>query len=502
MKAKFKPLIILIAVFICSLVAGVIAGCSIGEETPKDFADKQGLTCPVTYYTNGGNFKLGNDKVSASYRTIYFKPDTPILNITDVGSTTSTPKLSIGRDGYLFLGWRYCLLENGKPILSADEAGNERLPYLDNGQDSGTADIQQGGVQISESRKVFYAQTDPESNEVFQDGKVIIGSGEHLFLVAQWEKDVEIKYLLDIAEGETMKVKVGDTEQEWKDGDVISTTMFGRFNELELDPAKEPKYNVNIDNDVTVRVTSHSYISLYKQKGGVEPILKGVNDRYSKPTDKQDIIIYARYFEGTDWTSVRDADDVNNMLGHRGTPVKYFIVTDINCSGKSIIPKGNREFRDSIDGNNCTISNIKVTERNPGAGEEISLFGKLASGVEIKNLTVENIEYEKISISKGPAPLHIIFASKEGDVKLENFKVSGEIKAVVVRNIASKETAISNLEQEGEIYKSNLDSWLGGTSYKSNTEFTAQCGGEGLKLYLTIDDEIIVGDDIDKIQEV
>lgn len=486
-----------------SLVGGVIAGCSIGEQTPDEFAEERQLTCPVTYYTNGGKFKLGSDDVDGSYYTLNFKAETPILNITDQGSTTSTPKLAIGRSGYVFLGWRYCLLdENGKPVLSSDEAGNNKLNYLENG--NGSADMKDNGVQLREPQKVFWAHPDPDKPaKVFgeeNDIKVTIHQGEHLYLVAEWEKDVEIKYVLDIGEGKTMKVNIGETEEIWNDGDIIATKSFATFQELVLDPSKEPEYNVDIPDGKQVNVTTHSYISLYRQKNGVDPIIEGENDTYKKPKDKQDFTIYARYFEGTDWSGVRNVSEFKSILTHTGSPIRYFIVNDIDCGGKdnkgsdiTVSPKGNNTFRDSIYGygEGCTVSNIKVPLRQPPQNQEISLFGELAQNAVIKNLTIENIEYTEIQI-RNSNPLHVIF-SDIGGAKPENFKVEGTVTVRVTRANKNDKVAISNVqEQEGVTEQGKptfvaTDSWLGGKSFGSNQEFIGEYGGEGLDVKLYID---------------
>lgn len=514
MKAKFKPLIILIAVFMFSLVAGIVAGCSIGEETAKEFADKRGLTCPVTYYVgDGGNFKLGRDNIDTPYRTLYYAPESPILNI-GVVPTTSQPIFSIGRRGYLFKGWRYCLLDdNGNPVLK-DASGNV-LKYLDNGTADMTEVKDGEEVQMLETKKRFFAQPDPDRpEEVFENGNVIIHEGQHLFLVAEWIKDAEIQYILDgIGEGKTMKVNVTTGDEtvvhEWEDGDIISSELFERSDTKNVKPDSEPEYNFDPDTQTefaagtTIEITSHTYISLYMQKGGVDPII-GSKSFTKTPYDPDDpekdrsIKVYVMFFEnkedGSVWHPVRDTDDVKNIFNYTGTAIRtHYLVNDIDCQNTTITPKArgtaaNDVFKDSIDGNGHTISNIKVARTTPQSGRNISLFGKIASGVEIKDLTIENIEYVGIVIMQGRAvPIHVVAYSIDDDATLTNFKIGGTVKVTVTRQNKSDKAAISNLTEQGDGSFVATNSWFGSEDFATNAEFTAQYGGENLSLEIIID---------------
>lgn len=496
MKAKFKPLIILIAVFICSLIAGVAAGCAIGEETAQDFADKRGLTCPVTYYINGGNFTLGQDVEDYSYKTIYYAPNTPILNI-GVVETTSTPVIWLRRTGYLFLGWRYCLLdEDGNPVLT-DMDGNS-IKYLSNGTADMTETKSGREVQLPESRKKFLATPDPDQpGYAFDNGNVVVKENQHLFLVADWIKDVEIQYILDIGENNKMTIDLtkGETteEVELNNGDVIETVSFGKSDSKTIDPSNAITYNAL---DGTVKVKSHSYISLYLEPNGVKPIIKGNENAtfekpeadLSKPEEDRNIKIYARFFEGTNWQGVRTVNEFAGMLRETGSN-KYFIVNDIDCAGTNISPKGGATFRHSIEGNGCTISNIKVGQQTPSNGGNVSLFGRLDAGAKIEDLTIENIEYERINIIGGrTVPLHVLFASVDTTATLTNFKVDGTVKVTVNRADKTDKQAVENI-QEGDTpgQFTIVSSWLGSEDF-SQTGFIEQYGGDNLTLELKIDE--------------
>ena len=101
MKTKIKLLIILIAIFAVTMIAGLLAGC-IGEINAFEQAQQMGYTCAVTYYTNGGAFSEKNTADLKSYKTVYYKPGTPIFNIIDDATSQG---LIISRENFIFTGW-------------------------------------------------------------------------------------------------------------------------------------------------------------------------------------------------------------------------------------------------------------------------------------------------------------------------------------------------------------------------------------------------------------
>ena len=186
-RTKIKTLIILIAIFSVSLIAG-LTGC-IGEKDAKQRAEELGMTASVTYYTNGGNFVAGSNSVDQKwYRTDYYFPDTPIFNI-GVDETVGQ-SLTIRRDGYVFAGWEYAKLDNdGLPILyELDSKGvrtGKQLDVLENGTAS---IIGSTGRELLEQEKRFEAET--SGKKVFENGHPKVGDGEHIYLAATWSQDI------------------------------------------------------------------------------------------------------------------------------------------------------------------------------------------------------------------------------------------------------------------------------------------------------------------------
>lgn len=464
MKTKFKPLIILIAVFIVSLVSGVVAGCSIGEKTVKELADQRGLTCPVTYYANGGNFMLGGDPIMQVYNTIYFRPGSPIYNIG--ASEAGTKGLGISREGFVFNGWYFCKLdEQGNPILK-DEQGNV-LAYLDNG----TADMAVNGVQRLEAEKRFNAVPDESRPKAFTEGNIIINEGERLFLIADWIKDVELEYRL--VTDTPMTVEVEGKQEQWDNDHVLVSDPFG----IDLSKTLKPE-------NAPVKSSTHSYINLYWDKDCKNPVVLG--DSIPKPTDGKNAVIYAKYLSDS-WTPVRTALDVSSLFASKTENVNYFITNDINCSNIKFSPKAG--FNSVIEGNGYKLSNFTMNQQQPNNGQTLSVLGNVGKDAKIKNLTIENVNIE-VSIRRGySVSIFALLSGMEEGAVFEEFHVTG-FTVKISRSDKEDKTAISNIQQlDGETFKT--DNWLYGAS-GTDAEFIAAHGEIVQNATLIIDNITVI----------
>lgn len=465
MKTKIKLLIILITVFATSLIAG-LAGCAIGEQTSKEQAEEMGFTCAVTYYANGGTFREGRDDDAKVYKTIQFKPDSPIFNIGGTEGQT----LTIVRTNYVFAGWEFCQLdEDGNPVL-IDAAGN-RLPYLDNG----SADIQtEVGMQMSEQQKRFTAI--PNGTKVFQNGKYVITEGERLFLVATWEQDVMVDYKLVTDTPITVK-GADEADVTYNTGDVIYSQGFGTGATLTLRP-----YGSNSFNPGLTFVSEHSYINLYWDEECTRPVVD--KEKVDKPDDNENVVIYAMYRSGN-WTPVRDANDYSDAL-IKGTG-NYFVVFDIDAKGASFNMR-TTTFDGVIDGNNKTISNITIggsmayEAQRLENGKSYALFGSLGANAKISNLTISNISVN-VSVATGSVSVYLIASSLTEGATFENFVVDG------VKLTISNNALILNMQNDDGSF--NTDKWLYGVG--SDSEFVAEHGEIVKNATLIINDNIIYG---------
>lgn len=468
MKTKIKLLIILITVFAVSLIAGLVSGCRIGEINGKEQADQMGFTCPVTYYANGGTFREGRDDDDKVYKTIQFKPGTPIFNI----GGTEGQSLTIVRKDYVFAGWEFCKLdEDGHPVLK-DADGNV-LPYLDNG----TADIKEAsGLQMNEKLKRFTAESN--GTKVFQNGKHIINEGESLFIVATWVQDVMLDYKLVTDTPITVKGADG-ADKTYNTGDVIYSQGFGTSTSLRLRPYGSISFDPGLEF-----VSEHSYINLYWDEACENPVVDSSNSKIDKPSNDENAVIYAKYRSGK-WTPVRDADDyLGAMVSGSG---KYFLVFDIDCS-KAAFSMRAETFNGEIDGNGKTVSNITIggslafQAQILENGKSYALFGDLGANAKISNLTIKNVSIN-VSVRTGSVSVYMLMSGFAEGAALENLVVDG----VTVK--ISNNGLLLNLQNEDGTY--NTDKWLYGVV--SDNDFIEEHGEIVKNATLNINNNNIYG---------
>lgn len=489
MKAKFKLFVFLVATFIFTLTAGIIAGCAIGESDALYEANSRGMTASVTYYANGGKFSAHD----MCYMCLRYVPGTPIM---DLGNDASD--LEIKRTGYVFTGWQYCELKDGLPILTDEKTGEVYAVR----EETGTAYIQSSsGKELAEIEKRFNAAASGE--DVFVDGNhPVIGENEHLYLAAVWVPDVRIEYKLvsDTGSIRIEKDVVGEdgkaqtVEVEVKNGETLDYKSFGRNDSIGLYPSS-----------VTFRTLStHSYIHLYEDKECTKIINDG--QMFDKPGDGNNLAVYAKFLEGF-WTPVRNSAGVNSMLEAVGGGTNYFVVQDIEYSGTFTDKDDKGDFKNYsktktdifngvIDGNNKCISNISVSRSTITTDQEISLFGRIGASAEIKNLTLKNVKLNFPSVRAGAnITLYALFTHVANEAKLSNITVDGVELNVDLTYAAG--ASINNINKlEGGGY--NTNSWLYGMydsdKYRADSEF--------VKIYpdvkvlnptLTINNENVLG---------
>ncbi len=468
---------ILIAVFVLSLAAAIVAGCSIGEQTAQDLANQLNCTCPVTYYANGGQFTVGTSADQKAYRTVYYQPDAPIFNIGEDKSIGQN--LSISRDGYIFTGWEYCKTDDeGKPILK-DENGNV-LNVLENG----TADIKDAnGRQLLEQSKHFTA--DPNGTKVFGGGKIFIHQGEHFYFAATWVQDSVLDYKLVTDSPITATVTGEDgtnVSKTFNTGDVIAKAEFGAFTVLSVTPSINPTQNTLLKDCVDLGDT-HSYIHMYYDEDCKQPVSEN-GGSVNKPENGSNATIYVKYREGK-WTTVRRGSDFSRMLMSPSAG-NYYIPYDINCEGTSFV-LGSNTFNSRVEGNGFTISNLTIGadmgRQQLTQGKSFALFGELGSKAEINNLTIENVTaYVTIRDS---TTVHAMFTGVESGAKLSNFTVQDFTLDINL----SPNAIIMNIQNISGTYQT--DNWLYGTD--TDAEFVSGYYNLVQKATLIINNEQVTG---------
>lgn len=438
MKAKINTLIVLSAIFVATLVSGLLAGC--GEVNPKDEANKLGMTACVTYYTNGGSFATGSDSPDDKYyRTDYYKPGTPIFDIDEKSS------IFITRAGYSFLGWEYAVLdENGLPILYAlDKNGNKtdtRLEVLENGTPSIKGDT---GRELLEQEKRFEAV--PSGEKVFANGQhPRVGDGEHVYLVATWKQNVLLEYKLV----SDTPITVVENEQSvtYNNGDIISTGIF-TSDSINPRPNEAPK-----------KFDGFSYINLYWDEECKKPVKD--NERVQKIDDETNSVIYAKYLSGS-WTPVRDKSKAAEMLSATGNR-NYYVVYDIDCSGTSFSYKTG-SFGGVIEGNGYTLSNISI-KANVQNGGTASILGRLTATAKVRDLNIENVT---IDLSVGISmTMYVLVTSVDSGAVLENVTLN----TVTLKIKKPDNATIQNIKKNTISGEYTTDHWLYG-AYSTDEEF-------------------------------
>ena len=449
MKTKIKSLIILIAIFAVSLIAGIVSGCNIGELTAQDLADKMGMDAYVTYYANGGSFVDGTSTDEKAYRYVYYVSGNPIYNIPYVNQSDikGNKGLAITRANYTFAGWEYCELdENGKPILT-DEKGEIRYEVLE----TGTASIkdEQGIREESERSKRFFATSSGE--KVFNSGNVVIEKGKHLYLVATWMPDVVLEYHL-VTDKPITVVKTNEdgssTTETYKTDDIVKTENFSS-NSKQLNPNKAPE-----------TFEGFTYINLFWDKECTEPV--GLNKSIDKQ-ENENSVIYAKYLSG-EWTPVKTEMDALNMFQATGDK-NYFLVYNIDCSNMSFVLKDqlSGSFNGIIEGNNKTVSNIKVTSILRNAGT-FSLLGNLGETAQIKNLNISNVT---------------LTLTANADISLYAIFGTGIAEGAVIENVSLTDLTVNITKQAGILIDNiqmldsgeyEIDNWLYG-AYSTDAQF-------------------------------
>ncbi len=467
MKAKIKPLIILIAVFALSLAAGIAAGCSIGEKSAKQMADELGLVCPVTYYANGGQFLDGSSKDQKVYRTIYYAPGSPVFNI-GVDKVNEGSDIGITRDGYVFDGWEYCKLnDDGTPILK-DDGGNV-LTVLPNG----TADIKDtNGKQLLEQSKRFTAE--PDGRKAFANGRVIINEGEYLYLAATWVQDVIIEYRLVTDTPITTTVTEDGAEKQvtYNTGDLLSTQSFENFQDMVISPSS---WTVDLGS-------THSYIHMYYDEDCTDPVKP--NGTIAKPTDNTNAVIYVKYLQGS-WTTVRTDANFATMLS--STTGNFYIPHDIDCSSYNYfsLKRSTSTFNCRVEGNGFTVSGITIPNQRIQSGGSVSLFGKIGKNAQINNLTIESIDVTA-TLTTGVATVYAMFSEVEEGATFNEFFVQNY--SLSISGFANG--TILNIQKDltGNYI---TDNWLYGMT--NDAEFVSKYGNIVQNATLKIDNEQVIG---------
>ena len=135
---------------------------------------------------------------------------------------------------------------------------------------------------------------------------------------------------------------------------------------------------------------------------------------------------------------------------------------NIDLGNEQWLPIGTDEkpFQGSFDGNDYTISNLNIVETEAKEGKAyIGLFG-YAKNVEIKNVTLENVNINIpcLDIDHSQGHIGAVVGSLEGTCTVENVTVKGDITvyATQTANGASRVAVIAGGNSYGDVTMKNV----------------------------------------------
>lgn len=142
---------------------------------------------------------------------------------------------------------------------------------------------------------------------------------------------------------------------------------------------------------------------------------------------EEDITIYAKFIEGTNWDVVTTAKEFYDAYT---ASAKIYVEADIDFTGAEWKKTG-LEFSGEINGNGHTLKNITFALSNTyGGGAQINfgLFGVLNASAYVHDVTFENVNATVSTISRTAIQAALFAWSIRDGAKLENVTVSGTIK--------------------------------------------------------------------------
>lgn len=360
------------------LISAVSFTACMGEPTLDELLKENNAVAMVTYYANGGMF---NGKDNLVKKNFFYKENDYICN---VGVYETQPVITITKTDYVFVGWNYA---------ERDEQG--KVIYTDN-------------------EKKYAVASDVPFEFPYRAQK-----GDEIHLVAIWEEDVGVDFYLS-----SDKPITGTDGKVYKNGDKLSRETFGRWNDKDF------------TDTIPVASTDSTCYGIYLDEACTIPL----TERVSKPTNKENIKLYAKYIEGV-WTFVKTPSDVKAMFDGMATAGKrYYLFNDIDCTGFNFATAWNLECE--INGNGFTISNINVSESGIKNEFNYSLFGDLTATAFVHDLTFKNISVE-YAVRSGMGNLYALFNSVSSQATLSNFTIDGitmTVKSYNLNNVLNLNT--------------------------------------------------------------
>lgn len=378
MKHRIKSILI---PFMLLATLFFVAGCS-GDPTTYDLNDASGHTVSIKYDANGGVFTGTSSIMVDSFNITDMEKDgSGMVNLRlldPVHSSRGDVKPSNGN--LVLAGWYKERTE------STDSEGKKVYTY------SGKFDFATDVVTVDPSKT--YSSKEPV-----------------LTLYAVWIPQFEINFI------------------SLEDGETVLGTY--RYNPYTVKEIQAPAWNADtgaMDMFKFPKINGKTFEAAYYDAAGTQPVGElvehtGVIDQ-STGTGKDTVMnLYVKYTEG-EWFHIYNAKQFVDNASSSGN---YILHADLDFSD-TYWPSSfaNGKFTGSIqsaEGENYVIRNVSVEQTNIGK-KETGLFGTLAEGSKISNVTFENVT---LTISAGTRTPGAAFGLLAGivnpGVELENVQI-------------------------------------------------------------------------------
>ncbi len=450
---RLNLLIALITLFAAAMLA--FAGCKVGGDTAQDILDNNEMTARVVYYANEGKFDN-----EFRTRNIFFKADTPVINLKQEGHIGQGDPSSVyvKNVGYILDGWYYVERdENDNPVY-VDENGEGGILHLhvfseeelekteipkDKDNNPLTGFDNEAGELVFRSYEQIYAK----SSGVKVDFSKRIGGTDSWYFVAGWLEDSRVEYVL----ASDVSVTIGN--KTYHKGDTIHRASFGNASTISLSSvANQPQ-----------AATDATYIQAFADENCTELV-----ERVQKPDGREHVKVYAQYVQGL-WEIVKTPLDVTAMFANVASTSNYYILNDIDCSANTFAPVSG-SFNCTIEGNGHTLRNLNFSTTGISSSANVSMLGRLSSTAKISNITFENVNVN-LETASGVivGGLYLVCGGIDEGAQLSGVKFNN---ANLTFRDASKQSAVVNLcrytteivggQQKINVIEYLTDNWMFG----------------------------------------
>lgn len=323
------------------------AACSSGND-PYEANNQAGYNFSVCFDANGGMFTTNTAQIVDSFNLSTLKANADgkvevALLAPDNELRGSTEAFTATKAGCFLAGWYTERTQTG-----TDSEGNPVYTY------SGRWDFENDTLKVDPNGE--YSAEKP-----------------YVTLYAAWVPLFEIHFV-DLNTGETVGTYT--------------------YNPLNVTEVKVPQWNAEtgcVDMFKFAKRNGYTFNGAYydaeaKQPAGEVAHHVGTLDLATGTADVTAMNIYVDYMEG-EWYHIYTAQQLKD---NANPSANYVLCADLDFADviwPTLFSAGN--FTGSIDGNGHTISNISVTASRSQASA--GLFGVLAEGASIRNVTFENV---------------------------------------------------------------------------------------------------------------